>query len=80
MSDQIELREIKELKDKEPASELFDRYVDLQLERPKAEALTFEKYLHLKTYLAIHSSLARRHIFPEDAEIKKILKKLAQFR
>ncbi len=68
--------EIKEFNDREPLSELFNRFVDLHLETPTWEAVTAERYLQLKTHLAIHSYLSRNHQPHDTTEINKILKKL----
>lgn len=70
--------EIKELQDKEPLSELFDRFTVLNLEPIKLAKTDFdyEKYLRLKVNLAVYSSLSRRHQSHTENEIEEIIKKL----
>lgn len=70
--------EIKEFKDQEPISELYDRFVNLHIELPKTKknAMNFQKYFTYKIYLIIHSALSRQHRPHQQEDIKKILKLL----
>lgn len=68
--------EIKELKDKEPLSELMDRFIDLNIKMPSIEKMDFEQYLRLKVYLTIRNSLSRQQEPHDDEAITKLVKKL----
>lgn len=70
--------EIKEFMDREPISELRDRFVDLNLELPKLKnpQMTVEQYFILKAHLVVHSALSRQHKPHTDTDIKPILKSL----
>ncbi|ACJ18370.1 hypothetical protein [Coxiella burnetii] len=68
--------EIKELKDKEPLSELKNRFIDLNIPFPSTKLMNFEHYLRAKVYLATRSSLSRQQQPHDDNIITKFLKKL----
>ena len=70
--------EVKELQDKEPLSELLDRFTELNIELPKLgkSDFNYEKYLRLKTELAIRSSLSRRHQSNTKDDVQAIIKKM----
>src|SRR3990167_9199284 len=71
-------REQKELQDKEPLSELLNRFTDLNLELPSLDFTHFNypQYLKLKMELVIVSSLSRRHETHTASDIDKVFKKL----
>lgn len=70
--------ETTELQAVEPISELLERYVALNLDKPKVKKadMSFRQYLTLKADLAIHSALARQHKPHQQKDIDQYLKQL----
>jgi len=70
--------ETREFQSKETISTVLNQFTEFKITLPKINlhSLTFTDYLTLKTYLAIHNSLARRQKPSAHLEIMNILKKL----
>ena len=76
----LNMIEIAELQTLEPMSELWERYLTLNLERPKINQATmdYQQYLMLKSHLAIYSSLSRQHQPHQKKDIHTYIKQLSK--
>lgn len=70
--------EKRDFQSKETITAVLNQYTEFKITLPKVnlKSLSFDDYLKLKTYLAIHNSLARRQNSSTHSEVMHTLKKL----